>query len=83
MCFCFEPDHQERIQELAKPSSKLLPLVRDGLASSEPRLARAALGVLRAFALCEDVRDELSLPGAEGLKVEQKTTESYKAEREV
>ena len=52
---------QERIQELAKPSSKLLPYVRNSLASTEARLVRAALSVLRAFAFCEDVRDELSL----------------------
>ena len=51
---------QERIQELAKPS-KMMPYVRKALRSSEARLVRAALAVLRAFAFCEDVRDELSL----------------------
>eukprot|EP00438_Fugacium_kawagutii_P026828 Skav224725 [mRNA] locus=scaffold699:519563:522691:+ [translate_table: standard] len=51
---------QERIQELAKPST-MMPYVRSALGSSEARLVRAALAVLRAFAFCEDVRDELSL----------------------
>ena len=51
----------ERIQELAKPSSKLMPYIRNALGSSEARLVRAALSVLRAFAFSEDVRDELSL----------------------
>lgn len=52
---------QDRIQEIAKPSNKLLAFVQKSLESSEPRIVRAAMGVLRAFALCEDVRDELSL----------------------
>jgi len=52
---------QERIQDLARPSCKLLSFVQKSLESSEPRILRGALGVLRAFALCEDVRDELSL----------------------
>ena len=51
---------QERIQELAKPS-QMMPYVRKALASSEARVVRAALAVLRAFAVSEDVRDELSL----------------------
>jgi len=51
----------ERIQELAKPSTKLMPFVRAGLDSEDPRVVRAAMSVLRAFAFCEDVRDELSL----------------------
>ena len=52
---------QERIQELAKPKGLMMPYVRKALGSSEARLVRAALAVLRAFAFCEDVRDELSL----------------------
>ena len=52
---------QERVQEIAKPSNKLLTFVQKSLESSEPRILRAAMAVLRAFALCEDVRDELSL----------------------
>ena len=52
---------QERIQEMAKPSSKLLVFVQKSLESPEARIVRAAMAVLRAFALCEDVRDELSL----------------------
>lgn len=52
---------QERIQELAKPEGLMMPYVRKALGSSEARLVRAALAVLRAFAFCEDVRDELSL----------------------
>jgi len=52
---------QDRIQEIAKPSNKLLAFVQKSMESSEPRIVRAAMAVLRAFALCEDVRDELSL----------------------
>ena len=52
---------QERIQEIAKPSSKLLAFVQKALESPEARVVRAAMAVLRALALCEDVRDELSL----------------------
>lgn len=51
----------ERIQDLAKPSTKLMPFVRAGLESEDARLVRSAMSVLRAFAFCEDVRDELSL----------------------
>ncbi|CAE7209599.1 unnamed protein product [Symbiodinium sp. CCMP2592] len=51
----------DRIQEIAKPSNKLLAFVQKSMESSEPRIVRAAMAVLRAFALCEDVRDELSL----------------------
>jgi len=52
---------QDRIQDLAKPSSKLLPKVLTAVEADDARVVRAALSVLRAFAFCEDVRDELSL----------------------
>lgn len=48
----------EGIKELAKQH---LSYVRRCLVCPEPRLVRASLAVLRAFAFCEDVRDELSL----------------------
>lgn len=52
---------QENIKDLAKPSVKLMPAVRAALQADNPRLVRAAMSVLRAFAFCEEVRIEISL----------------------
>jgi hypothetical protein len=51
---------QERIQVLAM-GAKLLPRVQATVPLDDARVLRAALGVLRAFAAVEEVRDEIGL----------------------
>jgi len=52
---------QDKIQDLAKPSFKLISRSQAFVESQDARLVRAALTALRACAFCEDVRDELAL----------------------
>eukprot|EP00930_Biecheleria_cincta_P085064 TRINITY_DN74489_c0_g1_i1.p1 TRINITY_DN74489_c0_g1~~TRINITY_DN74489_c0_g1_i1.p1 ORF type:complete len:522 (-),score=119.70 TRINITY_DN74489_c0_g1_i1:186-1625(-) len=52
---------QDKIQDLSKPSFKLISRSQAFVESQDARLVRAALAALRACAFFEDVRDELAL----------------------
>lgn len=52
---------QDKIEDLAKPSFKIISRTQAFVESHDARIVRAALGALRACAFFEDVRDELGL----------------------